>query len=276
MGKHSRRRYAAASTAIMVVSAPFVAALGDTAAAPTLDRSVGSSREAYQLPSSSKQQPLSTAFSCGHTWRAAQSCSRLCVNGDDSTCPDGQRCYAGTTCAGESSMDEVLERQSQLEQQEQNRLMDEREEECVERFVCGLTFAHAESSCGAPSSPLDADYVFRADGVAGANYCSSGSSSQCPMGEGCYAAVPCPRHSHLEEVSLIERVGLQLLNSIATEAVLLMTEDNSTGSSGRRGDGILIGEYGLMSEEWRAFFRESSSALSGKVSSLLSSRHGLN
>lgn len=296
MGKVSRRRMAMASAAILAASAPLVVIGrgavasydgGDSAAAPTLNQQVsgsgrgGSSDYNYNdeedegLPYS-RSSSLTTAFSCGHTWRKAKTCSTLCPSGDDSACPLGQHCFGGISCSegGESSMADILEKQGRMEQQEIDRLKRRRGEEYVERFVCGDSYEGAEASCSSDSGESAS-----APSSAAASYCPSGSSAQCPNGQSCYAAVSCPRSSHEEEVPLVEEVSLQLINSLMTEALLV---DNSTFLNNgdvnfyynTLGGGVAaVGEdyASLIAEEWRMFFRDSSTLLSESVGRLLGS-----
>lgn len=258
---------------------------GSAAAAPTRDATTGGSSSSsadhhHHLSPygrSSYGRDLHTAFSCGTRWNTAQTCSTLCPSGNDDACPSGQYCYAGMPCSaaaaaadGESSMEEILERQRHLELQEMNRLMDAREEMYVNKFVCGDSYAEAEDSCNAP---VDGGHESGDGGDMESHYCPSGSSYQCPSGLQCYAAVPCPRATHDEEPSLLEEVSLKLL-PLMTEPILL----NDTTTSWSSSSPSPYTSEMLLMEEWRLFFQESSSVLLGTMSSLLasSSRYGLN
>jgi hypothetical protein len=167
-------------------------------------------------------------------------------------------------------MEEILERQGRMEREEVNKLKRSREEMMhVERFVCGGSFEEAEASCrggGEGSSSTSSTEeggtsTTTSSSVVGAHYCPSGSSSECPTNMNCYAAVSCPRSSHHEEVDKPPLNGAY------------SSFNSSLG-------GIANGEdYTLLAEEWKSFFRESSTMLSEAVGRLFgsspSSHHGL-
>eukprot|EP00579_Thalassiosira_antarctica_P004732 CAMPEP_0201881710 /NCGR_PEP_ID=MMETSP0902-20130614/11932_1 /ASSEMBLY_ACC=CAM_ASM_000551 /TAXON_ID=420261 /ORGANISM="Thalassiosira antarctica, Strain CCMP982" /LENGTH=249 /DNA_ID=CAMNT_0048409973 /DNA_START=290 /DNA_END=1039 /DNA_ORIENTATION=- len=245
-------------------------AASNTASAPSLDTT--------SSPAMATGTSLSTAFSCGSHWTKAQTCSTLCPTGDDDACPPGQYCYGGTPCeGGEASMEEVLERQRHLEQREMNRLARQRDEEYVNRFVCGGSYVEAEESCAVSSSLTDgattSSILDTATAPAATHYCPTGSSSQCPTGMECYAAVPCPRSTHDEEPPLLQEVSLRLLlNSfLVTEPILF----NATTMGEDRNDSLVDEEWISLSE-WSSLVRESSSSILGTVSALVSSHYGLN
>jgi len=287
MGKFSRRRRRAAVAALLA-SAPKTALCGT--ARP---RGGGASSTSVEGPPGRRSRrpsssSLSTAFSCGTRWREARTCSDLCPSGDDSACPPGQRCFAGIPCdenddvvsggggGGGSAMDAALERQRDLESREVDRLRGKREETHVGRFVCGESYEDAEAVCDGgggddsssavlllPSSVGDGD---------GRHYCPTGSSSRCPADTECYAAVYCPRRTHDEEPPLIGTVSLRILNSLATEPMLLGNVTHAAelpvgGSfNGRDDGGVLVGggEAGfdiLIPKAWRSFFGESHAIL---------------
>lgn len=172
-------------------------------------------------------------------------------------------------------MEAELERQRDLESREMDRLRGGREETHVRRFVCGESYEDAEAGCGGDDSAV----LPLSPSGGGVRYCPTGSSSQCPADMECYAAVYCPRRTHDEEPPLIEAVSLRILNSLATEPILLGNATHaSVGESNHSsGDGVvLVGgeDYGvLIPKAWRSFFRESPSTLSGAVAKLLSSSH---
>lgn len=175
-------------------------------------------------------------------------------------------------------MEEVLERQRHLEQREMNRLARLRDEEYVNRFVCGGSYGEAEESCAVEDDGTDGSSFV--DGLtasldvsaAATHYCPTGSSSQCPTGMECYAAVPCPRSTHDEEPPLLQEVSLQLLNSFfVTEPILF----NATTMGEDRNDSLVDEEWISLSE-WGSFVRASSSSILGTVSALVSSHYGLN
>jgi len=246
MGKVSKRRCVMTSAATIALSS---AAIGSFASSPPLDTSSSDA-----IPPSAHS--LSTAFSCGSHWRKAQACSTLCPTGQDSVCPDGESCYAGIPCTGESSssesndnMDYILKRQAQMEKRELNRLKRKSEEEHVDRFVCGESYVEG-------SGPSEAQV----------QYCPTGSSSQCPSGMQCYAAVSCSRDSHHEEALLsVEEVSVRLSDSLlAIEQQPPSLLSNSTTATREGNHAVLTIEEGY------------SSIMKRTVSALLSSRYGLN
>lgn len=146
-------------------------------------------------------------------------------------------------------MEEALERQRRLEGREVRRLVREREEGYVGRFVCGASHEEASESCSADPPP---------DGIVEAvRYCPDGSSDRCPAGTRCHAAVPCPRSTHGEESPPWEEVlSGPPRSSRVTEPILF----NSTSASDD--DGGVAGPP--------------AAALGAAASSLLSFRYGSN
>jgi len=264
MGKVSKRRCVMTSAATIALSS---AAIGSFASSPPLDTSSSDA-----IPPSAHS--LSTAFSCGSHWRKAQACSTLCPTGQDSVCPDGESCYAGIPCTGESSssesndnMDYILKRQAQMEKRELNRLKRKREEEHVDRFVCGESYVEAAESCGGNAAGSSSSAVEGSGpSEAQVQYCPTGSSSQCPSGMQCYAAVSCSRDSHHEEALLsVEEVSVRLSDSLlAIEQQPPSLLSNSTTATREGNHAVLTIEEGY------------SSIMKRTVSALLSSRYGLN
>mmetsp|Transcript_30866 Transcript_30866/g.65243 ORF Transcript_30866/g.65243 Transcript_30866/m.65243 type:complete len:323 (-) Transcript_30866:123-1091(-) len=322
MGKISRRRIAITSATVALSSAA-LGAVGSFTSSPSLDASsspetmssssdTGSSISISTTAPASTIHPLSTAFSCGSHWRHSQTCSTLCPTGQDSACPLGQYCHAGIPCSqslqepssGEEGyiMEGVLKRQARMEQREMNRLKTARIKEYVDRFVCGESYAAAAESCGgnvaassSSSSITDDNGGSLPTAAAALQYCPTGSSSQCPTGMECYAAVSCSRPSHDEKVSLVENVSVRLLDSLMTTAAahegpasaVSSLPNSTTAASDDDGDNGVLIEEGVhcsssssLIDEWRIFFQESSSSssiVSRTVSAMLpSSYSGLN
>jgi hypothetical protein len=178
-------------------------------------------------------------------------------------------------------MEDLLNEQRTLEQQEINRLREERERQFVDRFVCGESYARAEEDC---NTILWDDAVGLGDGGGvpqntAATYCPTGVSSTCPTSQKCYAAVSCPRLYHdAEPEILIMDTSLRVLELYAvqyydgqTEA-LLDLDVNVTASYVRTfaelESGRLEGEVVSSSlESWRSI----PSLMMGAMSSLLPS-----
>lgn len=225
----------------------------------------------YAVTSVVAGEELSTAFSCGARWTSAKSCSALCPSGNDSECPDGQRCYGGIPCTGDDDVDmeKILEEQSRLEDLEMDRLKLLREENGYEeRFVCGESHEVAEASCGGGSS-LE---VGNGEGLGlVAHYCPTGESSQCPTGMECYAAVSCPRGSmDYAEPSSVPRDAPILVDSTIAAAPSLVN-----GSMGGDDDGSVQGG-GSWSYSFLADYAPSSLGRKVVSSLLTSSGYGLN
>mmetsp|Transcript_17886 Transcript_17886/g.28079 ORF Transcript_17886/g.28079 Transcript_17886/m.28079 type:complete len:289 (+) Transcript_17886:143-1009(+) len=125
-------------------------------------------------------------FSCGTHWQSAAQCNQLCIDGNDSSCPTGQYCYAGIPCVNKSNVEDDALRIMEMELME--RLIWERDNKSggvVKSFVSGVSFVEAESSCnrrGAEGDHLSEEEV---------HYCNSGQSSECPLNMQCYASVAC-------------------------------------------------------------------------------------
>jgi len=170
-------------------------------------------------------------------------------------------------------MNDVLKQQARMEQIEVNQLKQESRRH--DRFVCGGSYVEAAESCAAtPSSATtDSSSALPASNMA-PQFCPTGSSSQCPTGMECYAAVSCPLDPpQVEEVSLVvdeEEVSVQPSDSV-------WTTEHSTAAS--NGTVEILEDSGSSSsssiEDWTLFFGIEST-LSRTVSALLSSRYGLN
>lgn len=163
-------------------------------------------------------------------------------------------------------MEYILKQQAQMEQREINRLKRKREEEHVDRFVCGESYVEAAESCSgnAAGSSSSAD---EGSSLPGVQYCPTGSSSQCPSGMQCYAAVSCSRDAHHEEAPLsVEEVSVQLSDSLLTTSEQQPPSllSNSTTATTEGNHAVLTIEEGY------------SSIVKRTVSALLSSRYGLN
>jgi len=179
-----------------------------------------------QLQDEGASTHLSTAFSCGSRWTAAQTCGVLCPAGDSIVCPNGEKCYAGMSCAtSHRDIEDVLEEQRYLEREELNRLIDLRGDEYVDRFVCGQSYEDAMSSCAISANPPQR-HPQHGWGTSTAYYCPTGSSSVCPANQECYAAVSCPKTTHDSEISILEMIEVGLNLPIITEPMLV----NSTST----------------------------------------------
>ena len=197
MGKQSKRRIrqqklaissvsSIASTAILISSAVVVAANihasthhnnDDPAAAPS--NNIHSSSHQHNEEENSLIPPsthtLSTVFSCGTSWRDASStCSNLCPSGLDSSCPNGQSCYAGLICSSPTSTIEInnndeeegnmsyeirshsdaLQHQSQIESNLLNDLQSTNDNEYINKFICSTSHSLATQQCNTQSSNL--------------------------------------------------------------------------------------------------------------------------
>lgn len=117
-------------------------------------------------------------FSCGSQWQSATQCNQLCIDGNDSSCPTGQYCYAGIPCSKLNVEEAALRMEAEL----MERLIRERDVNSVKAFVCGVAFEEAESSCSSGDGGRSARPV---------HYCYSGQSSECPSNMQCFASVAC-------------------------------------------------------------------------------------
>ena len=223
---------------------------------------------------------LTTAFSCGSVWTRANTCGILCPTGRDSSCPDGEVCYAGMDCGhSDRDLDDVMSEQRTMEQAELNRLAEERDGDgtTVDRFVCGTSYDDAALRCAAGADPPQLGARSRLGVPGDAHYCPSGTSGACPRGTECYAAVPCPSSTHAPEVPALathgagggERDGrtagaMTSWTAVrgVTEAVLVVPSENRTedGAGGTYGgdDGFSLPGSGPTAGFWAA-------ALSGLV-----------
>jgi len=53
-------------------------------------------------------------FSCGSQWQSATQCNQLCIDGNDSSCPTGQYCYAGIPCSKLNVEEAALRMEAEL------------------------------------------------------------------------------------------------------------------------------------------------------------------
>jgi len=253
MGKQSKRRIrqqklaistSVASTAILISSAVVVAANihastyhnnDDPAAAPSNNihcdnqhREEGNSL----IPPST--HTLSTVFSCGTSWRDASStCSNLCPSGLDSSCPNGQSCYAGLTCSSPTSTIEInndekeegrmsyeirshsdaLLHQSQIESNLLNNIQSTNDNEYINKFICSTSHSLATQQCNTQSSNLSS----YKGSLMPLTYCNVNNGNECPNSQECYV-VSCPKELHIAdnkgvvELLTMENVGSWLVN----------------------------------------------------------------
>jgi len=258
MGKQSKRRIrqqklaistsSIASTAILISSAVVVAANihastyhnnDDPAAAPS--NNIHSNNQQHHEEENSLIPPsthtLSTVFSCGTSWRDASStCSNLCPSGLDSSCPNGQSCYAGLTCSSPTSTIEInndeeeegrmsyeirshsdaLQHQSQIESNLLNNIQSTINDEYINKFICSTSHTLATQQCNTQSSNLSS----YKGSLMPLTYCNTNNGNECPSSQECYV-VSCPRDLHntdnkgVVELLTMENVGSWLVNKLS-------------------------------------------------------------
>jgi hypothetical protein len=99
-----------------------------------------------------------SANRCGTTYIAARTtCGALCPTGSDAECPSGQACFAAIVCTTPLAVPPTTQPTTSSTSASSSR--------------CGTTQAAALSSCG--------------------TLCPSGSDTECPAGEKCFADVTC-------------------------------------------------------------------------------------
>jgi len=255
MSKQSKRRIrqqklaissvsSIASTAILISSAVVVAANihasstyhnnDDPAAAPSNNIHLEHEEENSLIPPST--HTLSTVFSCGTSWRDASStCSNLCPSGLDSSCPNGQSCYAGLTCSSPTSTIEInndeeeegrmsyeirshsdaLLHQSQIESNLLNNIQSTNNDEYINKFICSTSHQLATQQCNTQSSNLSS----YKGSLMPLTYCNT--NNECPnKSQECYV-VSCPRELHtadnkgVVELLTMENVGSWLVNKLS-------------------------------------------------------------
>jgi hypothetical protein len=216
MGKISRRRnnnsVAAAAVSILLISS------SGPLSPPLLIQGV---------------HALGSAFSCGSSIREARSCTTLCStstadeggsssnknsnNGVGGTsCPFGQKCYAGIECEPSKSMDWILDWQERIEMRivgdsssrsrsnisSLSTKIRTQQEKKEHSFVCGNTYADVEARCKratATTTATASSAVSSAD-YHGVHHCPTGSSSECPASLECYyTTVPCSLQSQQQQ-----------------------------------------------------------------------------
>ena len=263
-------------------------------------------------PVLSPAHALGAAFSCGSSWREARSCTTLCPTistrsnngeeGDSSVCPSGQKCYAGISCEPNQSMDWILDWQGRLERRDMDGRMSQtdknRRKEVGNSFVCGTTYADAETRCtlaAAGAESLSSLSSSSSSDYNGLHYCSTGSSSECPSTMECYASVPClPKQQqqlelHSENVqgeqglsspplSSPSSNSLPIMDDIDFMMLVLSSNDTMVSNINTTEDQDATEEENTNTNwtfgstfSWSAFFRESLLGLRMKSSSSLSS-----
>ena len=254
MGKQSKRRIrqqklaissSIASTAMLISSAVVVAANihastyhnnDDPAAAPSNNIHLEHEEENSLIPPST--HTLSTVFSCGTSWRDASStCSNLCPSGLDSSCPNGQSCYAGLTCSSPTSTIEInneeeeegrmsyeirshsdaLQHQSSIEHNLLNNIQSTNNNEYINKFICSTSHQLATQQCNTQSSNLSS----YKGSLMPLTYCNTNNNgNECPNSQECYV-VSCPRELHtadnkgVVELLTMENVGSWLVNKLS-------------------------------------------------------------
>lgn len=237
MGKLSRRRsnttmrsFTSSSSSSSSSSATAAAA----AASILLIASSGPLSPPLLIPGA---HALGSAFSCGSSLHEARSCTTLCSTtsvdgggggsnkGNDhngagtSSCPSGQKCYAGIECEPSKSMDWILDWQDRLERRmvegtaggersssvvssssSTTKIRIHQQQPKTSSFVCGRTYTDVEARCKRVMSATATTTTSSAstsssseDIYHGVNYCPTGSSSECPATMECYyyASMPC-------------------------------------------------------------------------------------
>ena len=217
MSKQSKRRMrqqklaisSVASTAILISSAVVVAANihastyhnnDDPAAAPSNNIHSNSDNQHNHEEGNSLIPPsthtLSTVFSCGTSWRDASStCSNLCPSGLDSSCPNGQSCYAGLTCSSPTSTIEInndeeegnmsyeirshndaLLHQSLIESHLLNNIQSTNNNDYINKFICSTSHSLATQQCNTQSSNLSS----YKGSLMPLTYCNTNNGNGCP------------------------------------------------------------------------------------------------
>ena len=304
MGKQSKRRIrqqklaissSVASTAILISSAVVVAANihastyhnnDDPAAAPSNNIHSHSNNQQYHEEGNSLIPPsthtLSTVFSCGTSWRDASStCSNLCPSGLDSSCPNGQSCYAGLTCSSPTSTIEInndeevgnmsyeirshsdaLLHQSQIESNLLNNIQSTNNEEYINKFICSTSHSLATQQCNTQSSNLSS----YKGSLMPLTYCNTNNGNECPNSQECYV-VSCPRELHtadnkgVVELLTMENVGSWLVNkfTLFTPSSPSSREEKDSGNNTTEVDSPLEDEEDrAVFSTWTSYFTEMS------------------
>lgn len=180
-----RRLLLVVSAVVASVAVTATAAVAATASTTTL---VVSSAHGVAALSTDDDEVMIPTFSCGTKWQSAKQCSQLCMNGEDSSCPIGQHCYAAIPCSKKAVEESTI---LQLENMLMEQLIQERDRNSVKAFVCGISFQEAESACGSSK------------GGAPIRYCHSGQSSECPSDMECFASVACSTTSSSSSATLL-------------------------------------------------------------------------
>ncbi len=264
MGKLSRRRSNTTMRSFTSSSSSSSSATAAVAAASILlIASSGPLSPPLLVPGA---HALGSAFSCGSSLHEARSCTTLCSTtsvdgagggsnkGNDhngagtSSCPSGQKCYAGIECEPSKSMDWILDWQDRLERRmvEVEGAGGERSSDSdkmisspssstakirihprqpkTSSFVCGRTYNDVEARCkramsataAVPPSSTSSEDIYH-----GVNYCPTGSSSECPASMECYyyASMPC---SSLSSPPPPHEIGLLAQGGVAEQQVAVL------------------------------------------------------
>jgi len=308
MGKQSKRRIrqqnklaissSVASTAILISSAVVVAANihastyhnnDDPAAAPSNNIHSHSNHQHHEEENSlipPSTHTLSTVFSCGTSWRDASStCSNLCPSGLDSSCPNGQSCYAGLTCSSPTSTIEInndeeeegrmsyeirshsdaLLHQSEIESNLLNNIQSTNDNEYINKFICNTSHQLATQQCNTQSSNLSS----YKGSLMPLTYCNTNNGNECPSSQECYV-VSCPKELHntdnmgVVELLTMENVGSWLVNkfTLFTPSSLSSREEEDSNSNTTTEDDSPLEEEEdrAVFSTWTSYFTEESAS----------------